>query len=590
MTPAGHPGNALLPVARGEQPADLVLRHGTLANVYTGELLPDWGVAVQGNRIAYVGPEAEASIGPATEVIDCGGQIIAPGFIDAHTHLDCILRLDRYLARAIPTGMTAIITETAEICNVGGPQAVAAFLATFSRLPISLWATAPTISFLCSNRGDGRPLVTWEEMAQLLEEPAVVGLGEIYWPALLAADGPLAALVAKSESLGKVVEGHTAGARDRKLSAVVAAGLSSCHEPITPEEVRARLRLGLYTMVRDGSVRRDFPALEGALTGIQPRRLILASDTVWPHDLEARGYLDDTARQAVKMGIAPLEALRAITLTPAEHFGLDTQVGGLAPGRQADIVVLPILEEFRPSLVIARGTCVARNGETTVEIPAPDLEAVLPRPRVARPLTVVDVAIQAPVERAQGQVRAIRFRGDIVTEAEIRTVPVRQGCVAADPAADLVKVIALDRFGAGRIAHGILAGFGLRRGGVAASLSFDTANLIAIGASDADLLCALERMLTVGGGMVVADDGAVRAEMPLPIGGILSAAPLAKVAAGIRECEAALHALGCTHDKPFLAVQVLSFTAIPALRIRECGLWDVRRQQVVPLFVDQGEA
>ncbi len=588
MMPSQSPERALSAVARGDQPADRVLRGATFANVYTGELLDNWGVAIAGERIAYVGPDLDSAIGPATEVIDCRGQVLAPGFIDAHTHLDCLLRLDRYLAGAIPTGITSLITETAEISNVGGAAAVAAFLSALPRLPISVWATAPTISYLCSDRGDGHPMISWEEMAELLEEPSIVGLGEIYWPALLAPDAPLSALLAKADSLGKTAEGHTAGARDRKLAACVAAGLSSCHEPITPEEVRARLRLGLYTIIRDGSVRRDFPALEGALTGMQARRLILASDTVWPHDLEARGYLDDTARQAVKMGLSPIDALRAMTLTPAEHFGLDSRVGGLAPGRQADMVLLPHFEEFRPSLVIAHGRIVARDGALSVDVPAPRLDSVLPSPRAPRPLTPDDLAIAAPSPVAR--IRAIRFTGDVVTQPDLRTVAAREGRVEADPASDLLKVIALDRFGAGRIARGMLAGFGLSTGAVAASVSFDTANLIAVGANDADLLCALERMLALGGGMVVVANGAVRAELPLPLGGIMSSAPLADAAAGIRACEAALQELGCTHDKPFLAVQVLSFTAIPSLRIRERGLWDVRRQQVVSLFVGEGEA
>ena len=286
----------LLAVALGRQPADLVVRGGILANVYTGELLEDWGVAVAGTRIASIGPEVEQHVGPATTVIDAQGRIVAPGFIDGHTHLDCIHRLDHYLAAAIPTGLTTLITETSQLSTVGGYPALAAFLAQLPGLPIMAFATAPTISYLLSDRGDGAPMISMEEMARLLGEPGVVGLGEVYWPAILEGRANLRLLIAKADAMGKGVEGHTAGARGSKLTACVAAGISSCHEPITAQEVRERLRLGLTTMVRDGSIRRDLGALDGALKGIVPRRLVLVSDTVWAHHLLERGYLDEAAR------------------------------------------------------------------------------------------------------------------------------------------------------------------------------------------------------------------------------------------------------------------------------------------------------
>lgn len=578
-------------VAIGESPADLVVRGGALANVYTGELLEGWGVAVAGSRVALIGPEADSCIGPDTAVVEARGQVIAPGFVDSHTHLDYIHRLDQYLEAAIPTGLTAFVTETAVLCNVGGYPAVEAFLGYLPRLPITAFATAPTISYLCSDRGDGQPKITLEEMARLLEEPTVLGLGEIYWPTVLTGHPDLCMLMAKAEALGKSAEGHAAGARGRKLVGVAAAGISSCHEPITPDEVQARLRLGLYTMIRDGSIRRDVPALRGALTAMTPRRLMLASDTVWAHHLLERGYLDDTAREAVGMGLAPMQALQAITLVPAEHFGVEGRLGGLAPGRQADIVLLPDLADFRPSLVIARGRVVVSNGRMRVPVPAPAFPpGCLPAPRTARPLRIEDLKISAPSGRDRVRLRVVRFAAEIVTQAQVREVAVRDGAVEADPAADLVKVVVLDRYGAGRIARGLVSGFGLARGAAAGSVSFDTGNLVAVGANDTDLLVAMERMLTLGGGMVVASDGTVRAEVPFPVGGITSDRSMAVLGAEITAFQRALHELGCVRADPFLSMQVLTFTAIPALRIRERGLWDVRENRVVPLFLDEGEA
>lgn len=580
----------LLAVALGTRPADLVVRNGVLANVYTGELLEDWGVAVAGTRIAAIGPEVGRQVGPGTSVIEARGRIVAPGFIDGHTHLDCIHRLDQYLAAAIPTGLTTLITETSQLGTVGGYPALAAFLAHLPRLPITALATAPTISYLLSDRGDGQPMLTTEEMARLLEDPSVVGLGEVYWPALLDGRADLRLLLAKAEAVGKPVEGHTAGARGGKLAACVAAGISSCHEPITAPEIRERLRLGLTTMVRDGSIRRDLAALEGALKGIVPRRLALVSDTVWAHDLLERGYLDGSARQALRMGLEPMQALQAITLAPAEHFRIEGRVGGLAPGRQADLVLLDDLPAFRVSLVIARGRVVAEDGRVTVPIPPVDFPpGVFPGPRVHRTLGLDALRIPAPAGRDRVRARVIHFSGEIVTQAVVREVPTREGALVADPEADLLKVVAMDRRGRGQIARGFVSGYGLRRGALACSISFDAANLVLLGASDADMLAAAGRMLAMGGGMVVAVDGVIRAEVPLPLGGTISDQPMGVLAGEITACQQALAERGCVRENPLLSAQVLTFIAIPALRIRERGLWDVRRNQVIPLIVE-GEA
>lgn len=586
----GDSREALLQVAVGERPADLVVRGGALANVYTGEVLDGWGVAVAGSRIALIGPEVESCVGPSTTVIEARGQVIAPGFVDGHTHLDFLHRLDRYLESAIPTGLTAFVTETPVLCAAGGLPAVEAFLAHLSRLPITGFATAPTIAYLCSDRGDGQPMITLEEMARLLEEPAVLGLGEIYWPALLAGRPDLLTLIAKAEALGKCVDGHTAGARGKKLVGLAAAGISSCHEPITPDEVQARLRLGLYTIIRDGSVRRDLPALRGALAGMDPRRLMLASDGAWAEHLLTQGYLDETARQAAHLGLSPMQALQAITLVPAERFRIDDRLGGLGPGRQADLVLLPDLQEFRPSLVIARGRTVAADGRATVTIPAPAFSArCLPSPRLGRPLRMEDFRIPALPGCHRVRVRVMHLAAEIVTQAVAREVAVKNGAVEADPDADLLKIVAFDRHGAGQCGRGLLSGFGLSQGAVATSVSFDAVNLVIVGANDPDMLAAAERVLALGGGMVAVAGGTVRAEVPLPVGGIISERSMPALRDELVAFRHALRRMGCVRADPFLTMQILTFTIIPALRIRERGLLDVRENRVVPLILDEGE-
>jgi len=583
--PSRHADPAtLVAVALGERPADLVVRGGTLANVYTGELLPGWGVAVAGSRIALIGPEAEACIGPRTVVVEADGDVIAPGFLDAHTHLDYLARLDHYLAAAIPTGLTAVVTETAALGIVGGLPAVEAFLGAFPSLPVTVLATAPTIAYLLADRGDGHSTIGDEEMARLLEEPAVVGLGEVYWSATLEGRHELPMLMARAAALGKTVGGHSAGARGAKLGAVAAAGVDSCHEPITAEQTLARLRLVLYTMIRDGSIRRDTGALAGALAGLDSRRLMLASDSVWPADLLERGYMDESARQAVKIGLTPMQALQAITLTPAEHFRLAGELGGLAPGRQADILLIPVLERFRPRLVIAKGTVVAQEGRLLAPIPPVRLPAArLPAPRLPAGFGPADLAIPAP-PRERAAIRIIQFAGEIVTEERVDEVAARDGVLPADADADRVKVVALDRRGFGQIARGFVSGYGLHRGALAISLSFDTMNLVLLGVDDAEMAHAASRMVELGGGAVVTDGGRVLAELPLPVGGLISEEPVPVLARQFLAVQDALRQLGCRRASPLLSAQVLTFTAIPSLRIRERGLWHVREQRTVPLL------
>jgi adenine deaminase len=301
--------------------------------------------------------------------------------------------------------------------------------------------------------------------------------------------------------------------------------------------------------------------------------------------------MDASARQAVRSGLPPMQALQAITLVPAERFRIDDRLGGLAPGRQADLVLLPDLQEFRPSLVIARGQVVATDGRMTVAIPPPMFPAnVLPSPRWPRPLSRNDLRIPATPGRDRVRVRVMHLAAEIVTQAVVREVAVRDGAIEADPGADLLKVVALDRNGKGQIGRGLLSGFGLSQGAVAGSVSFDAVNLVAVGCRDADMLLALEHVLALGGGMVAAAGGVVRVEVPLPRGGIISERSMAALSAEIGAFQRTLRELGCVRADPFLTMQILTFTAIPALRIRERGLWDVRENRVVPLILDEGEA
>jgi adenine deaminase len=571
----------LLGVALGAAPASLLAVGGDVVNVYTGEVVR-WDVAVADGRIAAVGPDLSALAGPETERLDVRGKVLVPGFFDGHTHLDVLATLPALLREAIPRGLTALVTEMAQVTSALGAPGARWFLDTLGAQPIHAYATAPVISYLTAEASPGRPLLDAATLETLLEDPRVLGLGEVYWHRLLPEPERLLPLIDRARALGKTVEGHAAGARGPRLLACAAAGMASCHEPITAGEALERLRLGMRVMIREGSVRRDLEAVLGVRhTGVSLRRATLASDGIWPPDLLERGYMDGIVQRAIDLGLPPVTAYQMASLNPAEHFGLDGEIGGIAPGRWADFLVLPDLRTVRPEAVVARGRLVAREGRCLAPCPEVPLPAGLyPGPRPG-PLDPSSLRLEAPGARAS--VRVIRIAGDILTVEAGATLPVRDGAVLADPAADVLLAAVCDRrAGLGR-GLGLVQGFGLREGAVASTLSFDTADLVLVGASREALAAAGQRAVGIGGGFVVVDGrGTVRAELPLPLGGIAAAAPLRELAHGLEAVAAALRDLGSRLARPLLTLQTLTFTAIPAIRLTTRGLLAVKSRQHVP--------
>jgi adenine deaminase len=574
----------LMDVALGAVPPDLLAVGGDVVNVYTGEVVR-WDVAVADGRVAAVGPDLAALAGPSTEWLDVRGKVLVPGFLDGHTHLDVFVALPELLREAIPRGLTALVTEMVQLSSALGPAGAGWFLETLGAQPIHAYATAPVISYLSAEAGPGQPVIDQTAMAALLEDPRVLGLGEVYWHRLLPEADRLLPLIGHARALGKTVEGHAAGARGPRLVACAAAGVNSCHEPITATEALERLRLGMHVLIREGSVRRDLAAvLEVRRAGVSLRRAALASDGIWPPDLLARGYMDGIVQRAIDLGLPPVTAYQMASLNAAEHFGLDGELGGIAPGRWADFLVLPDLRTVRPEVVVARGRLVAREGRCLVPCPVVPLPTGLyegPRPGCLDPASL---RLAAPGSRAR--VRLIRIAGDIVTAEAEATLPVREGAVLADPASDLLLAVVCDRRTGGERGFGVVQGFGLREGAVATTLSFDTADLVLVGTSREALAAAGRRAVELRGGFVVVDGrGDVRGELSLPLGGVAAAGSVAEVARALDGVVAALRALGCELAHPLLTLQTLTFSAIPALRLTTRGLLAVKGREYVPTLL-----
>ena len=571
-------------VALGEEPGDIIINNGKVLNVYTGEVLQGQ-VVIAGERIAYVGREHNFPVGPDTLVIDVANQTIIPGLIDGHIHLDAWLTLNEYSKLMLPRGTTAIVTECSTFANAFGLQGVVDFVRGFADQPMRMFAVAPVISFICARGSKGRA-ISLAEMEHLLTLPEVLGLGEIYWPALLysEAEEGLDLLIEKAIQLGKNVEGHGAGARDQKLAALAASGIDACHEPITAPEVRDRLRLGLAAKIREGSIRQELievikPLIE---MNINLRRAILVSDGVWPDVLNSVGHMDHIVQKAINLGMEPVTAIQMATLNVAEHFGLDRDLGGIAPGKCADLVVIPDIRTVEAQVVICKGKVMAKKGTLLKGLPNINYQEQIFKSVNISFVKPEDFKVFVPADTGEISVRAIEIVTDIVNREAAITLPVKDGVASVPAAADVLKAAVFDRFeGGAQRAVGFIKGYGMGQGALAASFSFDEGNLVVIGCNDEDMAAAVNRIRELQGGIVYCIGGEVTAEIPLPILGGISELTGPKLALELVAFIKVLKRAGCKGKNPLLTLFTLTFTAIPSLRLLSRGYWLSKESRVV---------
>lgn len=575
----------LMQVALGAEPADLVVLDADLVNVYTGEIQKRMGAAVKGPWIARVSADVRDAIGPATRVIEARGRTLAPGLIDGHTHLAWIYTAAEFVPFAAAAGVTTVITETMESYPVGGLAAVVDFLESCNGQPIRILATAPAMASISTTARGVDP----EDLRILLAREEIVGLGESYWQAVLQEPDAYLPAFEAAHRAAKPLEGHSAGASEKKLAAYLAAGVSSCHEPIDADQVLVRLRLGMHVMMREGSIRRDLEAISRIRSsGADLRRLILASDGASPQDLLQGKYMDYVVRKAVTCGFTPVQAIQMATLNVAEHFRLDGLMGGLAPGRLADMVLIPDPAEFAPQTVICNGRVIFEEGRLTA---APRRHGFTPQSlntvKLTRRLAPADFVIASKAGAVRARVRVIEMVTDLVTAERQIELPVSNDELRADPGAGRCKIAAVDRTHTpGRLFTGFIQGFGLTRGAVACSAAWDTSDIVVVGANEADMAHAVNRIADLQGGVVLVEGERVRVELALPIFGIASELPIPELAERLVDLKQALAARGVGFPDPLLSLIALTGAAIPYLRICEEGLVNLKDGRRLGLFVD----
>jgi len=568
---------SLVNTALGDEKADLVVVNGDLVNVYTSELLRGWSVAIKGERIAYVGNDASHTIGPQTRVIDASGKTLIPGLIDGHTHL-LFYSLGEFLQYAMRGGTTTIVTETMELAFPLGYQGITEFLASAKGQPIKIFATAPPmVTISPTTEAHAMDSAT---LRKLLGREEILGLGEIYWGSVIRGDDRIISLIAETLAAGKKIEGHSAGARGNKLVSYVAAGVSSCHEATTVEEVIDRLRLGIYVMIREGDIRRELPVISAIKDeSINFRRLILTTDGISPKRVMTDGYMEFVVQRAIDFGFDPIVAIQMATLNVAEHFSIDDSVGGIAPGKCADIVIIPDPTTIEAEYVISNGRIIAQNGEVLI----PPRKAIFskrsfPSVEIPRRLKPADFTITVEAGSNKVKVRVMDLITNLVAREAQLDIAMSDGEVKIDTDRDLLKMAVITSSKQGeKIFTGLVRGFGISRGALATSAAWDTCALIVVGANERDMAEAANRVVAMKGGIVVWADGQVKAKLPLPFGGIMSDQPMAAIVRGLDAIQQEMADLGCSLPDAHLTLTVFTSQAIPFLRISEEGLVDVRK-------------
>lgn len=556
-----------LAVARGDEPADVVIAGGSVLSVFTREWLRA-DVAIADGWVAAVGAGYQGR-----ETIDATGMWVAPGLIDAHVHIESSRLLPAEFARLVlPHGTTTVVADPHEIANVLGTDGVHWLLDSTEGLPLDVFFMASSCVPASAFESPRRAL-TPGDLEGLLRRRRVLGLAE-----MMNFPGVIAGSPGELQKLGLAgaghVDGHAPGVLGRALQAYAAAGIRSDHEATTLEEGRERLQAGMWVLIRESSGARNLAALLPLVAEYGPNRLAFCTDDRDPDHIVSEGHVNSMVRAAVAAGIDPKDALVMASHHAATWHGLGDR-GAVAPGYLADLLLLPDLREFRPHQVLKAGRPVADIAAAAV----PDW--VRNTVRVAT-LTSGDLRIAWD---GGGRMRVIGvLPGQIVTEALAEEPLVVDGAACADPDRDLAKIAVIERhLGTGRIGLGFVRGLGLRRGAIASTVAHDAHNIVVAGVDDDDMVRAARRLAELGGGMVAVHDRGVRAELALPVAGLMSAAPAEQVVAESRALADAARALGCRLEAPFHSLGFLALSVIPALKITDHGLIDVDRFEVVGL-------
>jgi adenine deaminase len=572
-------------VCMGRQPADLVITGGRLVNVHTREVLDGVEVAIKAGRVAMFGDCAHTR-GPATRLLDADGAYLVPGLIDTHLHVESAMVTVRRFAEAVlPHGTTTVLIDNHEMANVLGLEGIRWMLEEGSALQLKVLLAVPSCVPALPGFEDAGATITPDDVREALRWEGVAALGEMMnMPGVIGSDPMVHEMIGAVLDARRPVTGHWSlhGWDDHRLHAYAAAGVDSDHETVLRSDALAKLRAGIWVQLREGSAWHDVEKLAPVLLedGVDSRHALLVTDDMHPETLATVGHLNHAVRTAIRAGLDPLLAIQMATVSAAEYMGYRHDLGSIAPGRCADVLLVEDLAEMRPHVVLADGEAIG-DDMPAYAYPARARDTV----RLARTPTRDDLRLAA--SGATARVRAIGMvPGELATEHRVVDARVVDGEVRADPALDLAKAVSIERHGGpGTMGVGFVQGLGLERGAVASTVAHDNHNLLVVGMDDDDMLTAVERLRETGGGMIAVDAGEVIGEVRLPIAGLISDRSVAEVADEVRSLDRAYKQLGCPLEYPFMMVSFLSLGVIPALRLTNRGLVDGREFALVDPIV-----
>jgi adenine deaminase len=564
----------IIRIARGDEPADTLLKNGKVINVFTGEII-ETHIAIAHSRIVGLGDYE------ARQTIDLGERYVAPGLIDSHVHIESAMVPPPEFARAVvPRGTTTVVTDPHEIANVLGLEGIRYMLEMAKHNPLSVYVNAPSCVPSTHMETTGASL-EWYDLEPLQREEYVIGLAEVMnFPGVVAGEESVLNKIRSFK--GVVKDGHCPGLSGKGLTAYVNASIGSDHECTTGKEVLEKLRLGMYIFLREATNAHNLKPLLPYVTPENAHRICLCTDDRQPADLLEEGHIDFMIRTAIAEGIPPITAFRMATLNPSEYFHLHDR-GAIAPGRRADLMIFSDLQAPVAEMVYRGGKLVAKDGQML------PWERQVRRSILRSSMNVdwrnVDLSILAD----GNQVRIIGAIPDqLLTEHIIEEAPQADGNVVADTERDILKMAVIERhLATGKVGRGLVRGIGLKRGAIASTVAHDHHNIIVIGADDQSMLMAIQAIARIKGGMVAVDGNTILSELPLPIAGLMSDQPIETVRDQMDELLRAAHQLGSQLHDPFMAMSFLALPVIPSLKLTDHGLVDVDKFQLVPLFVKE---
>lgn len=567
----------------GDKKADLVLKNCSLISVYTREIIPKIQISIVGQRIAYVGPDANHTVGPQTVVIDVDGKYVSPGFADPHIHIDQFVLPSEFAKKSLLCGVTSLFSDPIDIVSVAGYKGFQEFLKQGQNLPIRIFQVVPGGLPVDRKFSNSKNLSLSQEKTAI-KHPDVLGMGEVFsWTKVTLRDSRTIKSLSTMLDNGCIINGHTAGASEKKLNAYVSSGILSCHEPTNYDQVLERLRLGMWIMIREGSIRRDLKEIIPKVLSnkIYQNRLMFCSDGLDPLDITKYGHIDHCINESVKLGLGPIDAITMASRNCFDYYNMGKDLGGIAPGKLADIIIFNDLKSVKPSKVFVSGKLVVSNGSIVSPINKRILPSWIKNTVKLKKFSSKDFEIKSKKKKVQAN--TILMQTEIITKLGSTELDTSNGNVLSSIDKDVWKVAAFDRIhGTKNHVVGFLENFGADIGAFASTWSFHENDLIVIGSNDSDMAVAANTLRKNQGGLVVVKSGKIEASLPLQMGGIISTDSFEKVSSNYEKINNKIIESGCKFSRPHLIPLFLPFLALPSVRILSRGIVDVKKR----IFID----